>query len=104
MPRTSAISCVVAPWKPRSAKIRATASMISGARRRGVGFLRDFSETTDMSHAPEKVTTDYCFWHALTANSIYRVIEIGRAAGILEARGNHEPAPERTKPASAYGF
>src|SRR6516225_10031467 len=40
MPSTSAMSWVVAPWKPRSAKTRAAASMISGARRRGLGRER----------------------------------------------------------------
>ena len=34
------MSWVVAPWKPRSAKTRAAASMISGSRRRGLGRER----------------------------------------------------------------
>src|SRR5262249_22764887 len=52
MPSTSAMSWVVAPWKPRSAKTRAAASMISGARRRGLGRKRRGGGrgTTGMGH------------------------------------------------------
>ena len=44
------MSCVVAPWKPCCANTRAAASMISGARRRGlVRERRERSGTTVMA-------------------------------------------------------
>src|ERR1700757_838968 len=82
MPSTSAMSCVVAPWKPCCANTRAAASMISGARRRGLAReRREGSGTTVMpriSIASRRGST-VVLCHAARLNSTYWAIDKRKA-------------------------
>ena len=77
------MSWVVAPWKPRSAKTRAAASMISGARRRAVGRREVGSGTTVMSALVLPLNTPHelpdirslALCHGSDLNSTYRAID-----------------------------
>src|SRR5262245_29991054 len=89
MPSTSAMSCVVAPWKPRSANTRAAASMISGARLRGLGRRESRKGTTVI---PDASPVDpIASGHGPALNSTYRPIDKSRKLSSMAIRPDGRP-------------
>src|SRR5262249_13962152 len=75
MPSTSAMSCVVAPWKPRSANTRAAASMISAARRRGLARGRRGARTVStVMLVSRRDHTLNGIWDAMTSLAGWTVV------------------------------
>src|SRR3954471_3951730 len=74
------MSCVDAPWKPRSANTRAAASMISAARRRGEARTRR-ARTPDVAPMRFPSPPRTCIAALSAPQSVYRTIEFFHPGG-----------------------